>query len=117
MTNLSAHNKEMEHFVFNTICSSFPLIIKLPIPEYTHDVIVGMQLWREDIAGVRRSCDSHVTGDDDCKDKEVKSELVGQPLLIPKQLRSNFNLLSCSVGKSSLTKEFVDYFKDGFLYC
>lgn len=71
MTNLIARNTKLKEATISSLRDIFPVIVRFPIPESVHDVIVGVANWREDLLGPRpsdktdncaESRDSHVTG-------------------------------------------------------
>lgn len=128
MTSLAARDKELEMSTLRTFCSCFPLILKLPVPEYVHEIVIGLPIWREDIAGFPFpvSCDSHVTNRKSSQEiiaitaESVggENELKSLKFSISKNLQSKVDALSEIISNTdeNLSKEFLNYFNDGVLW-
>lgn len=128
MTSLAARDKELETSTLRTFCSCFPLILKLPVPEYVHEIVVGLPIWREDIAGFPFpvSCDSHVTnGKSSQETVDITAERVGGKnelkslqFSISKNLQSKVDALSEIISNTdeNLSKEFLNYFNNGMIW-
>ena len=128
MTSLAARDKELEMSTLHTFCTCFPLILKLPVPEYVHEMVIGLPIWREDIAGFPSpvSCDSHVANGKSnqemiatiaervCGEDELKS----LQFSFSKDLQSKVDALSEIISNTNenLSKEFLNYFNDGMLW-
>lgn len=107
VTNLSGRNKELERSVFNDICTLFPAVLNIPIPEYVHDIVIG--LTEASSATIVPSCDDI---------KGLSTEKRSTPFVMSKRIKSNIdNLLINCVNKEELSKELHEYLITGLIYC
>ena len=109
MTNVIARNSKLKEKTVSLFKSTFPAIMRFPIPESVHDVIVGVAQWREDLLGPKPSnkADGHVKSrDDHVTDKtEDGSAAEESPFLLSKSFESRLLGLVKFLGNGKCIRE------------